>query len=97
MNKALMPRIFRYDIRIKTSKGYYYRQYISCGKKHCGRCRKDKIGHPYWYYYPNPNPLNLVYYLKVRPNEIIKMWGRVISIFPKPLPPNLPIRIFNRK
>ena len=93
---ADLPKIFGTDIKIKTTKGYYYRHYINCGKSDCRKCEKHEIGHPYWYFYPINNPEDKVFFLSkpglIREDEYgrkvpwkVHIWGKIISIYPKKL------------
>lgn len=97
MQIADLPKIFRTDIIIKTTRGSYYRHYISCGKKNCPKCSHREIGHPYFYFYPLKNDNDQVFYLKKDYYGRIHIWGKVISRFPENIESQKSFRIYNKE
>lgn len=97
MQIANLPRIFKTDIKIKTTRGYYYRHFIDCGKRDCKKCHIYEQGHPYFYFYPLDNDRDQVFYLKKDYYSRIHIWGKVISRTPSDIQSQREFRIHNKE
>lgn len=97
MNISSLPKIFKTDIKIKTTKGTYYRHYISCGKRDCKKCSWHSEGHPYFYFYPLNNEKDQVFYLKKDNFGRIHIWGKVIFKSPSNIQSQRDFRIHDKE